>query len=423
MRRHRAGGCRPPIPRDNRDRGIVVAPLHGGAGRATTGPGSTCCSAPSASSCSSRAPTSPICCSRAGAAALAGDRDPRRHRRGPGPSPSPGADREPGARGGRRRCSACWLGYWGVALLAAFGPDDVPRLARRGWTGRCWPSPSASRCSAGWSSVSRRRSARASRLPARSAQGGRPDRLALGQPGPAPQRAGGRRDRARAGAAHRRRTADPERHRAQRRGSRFRPERRDRRTGLAARRSTTRRPEQVTHAFERIEERLAAIPGVAAAGLVSAAPLEDGSSNGLVPEGRPLDISSVDQLADAAGDAGLLRHHAHRAGARVGRSPPTDRRGAPLVMVINETLAREAFPGQDAVGKRIACCEPGPDGVARVEGSRRCRQGRARRRARCRRRCREFYLPMVQAPDAAWNWTDRTMTVAVRARSDAVGAA
>jgi putative ABC transport system permease protein len=32
----------------------------------------------------------------------------------------------------------------------------------------------------------------------------------------------------------------------------------------------------------------------------------------------------------------------------------------------------------------------------------------------------EFYLPMVQAPPAAWSWTDRTMTVAVRAQADAI---
>ncbi len=31
-------------------------------------------------------------------------------------------------------------------------------------------------------------------------------------------------------------------------------------------------------------------------------------------------------------------------------------------MVINESLARAAFPGQDPIGKRIACCESGPDG-------------------------------------------------------------
>ena len=39
-----------------------------------------------------------------------------------------------------------------------------------------------------------------------------------------------------------------------------------------------------------------------------------------------------------------------------------DVRSAPLVMVINETLAREAFQGQDPIGKRITCCESGPDG-------------------------------------------------------------
>ena len=38
---------------------------------------------------------------------------------------------------------------------------------------------------------------------------------------------------------------------------------------------------------------MAAVPGVASAALVSAAPFEGGNGNGLVPEGRPLDISSA----------------------------------------------------------------------------------------------------------------------------------
>ena len=37
-----------------------------------------------------------------------------------------------------------------------------------------------------------------------------------------------------------------------------------------------------------------------------------------------------------------------------------DLRSAPLVMIVNETLAREAFQGQDPIGKRISCCEGGP---------------------------------------------------------------
>ena len=48
-------------------------------------------------------------------------------------------------------------------------------------------------------------------------------------------------------------------------------------------------------AFARIAERLEQAPGAAAAGLVSTAPFEGGSDNGLIPEGRPLDIRSAIQ--------------------------------------------------------------------------------------------------------------------------------
>jgi putative ABC transport system permease protein len=177
-------------------------------------------------------------------------------------------------------------------------------------------------------------------------------------------------------------------------------------------------PEQVTRAFERIEERLAALPGVASGALVSAAPLEDGNSNGLVPEGRPVDIaSSINSLMRLVTPAyfatmgiELVRGRAFTTG---------DKRGGPLVMVVNESLAREAFPGQDPIGKRIACCEAGPDGspgwkeVVGVVSD-------VRAEGLDEEPVPEFYLPMVQAPGAAWEWTDRTMTVAVRAREDAI---
>jgi putative ABC transport system permease protein len=177
-------------------------------------------------------------------------------------------------------------------------------------------------------------------------------------------------------------------------------------------------PEQVTRAFERIEEHLTAMPGVAAGGLVSAAPLENASSNGLVPEGRPLDISSsINSLMRLVTPGYFATMGIELVRGRTFTA--TDRRGAPLVMVINETLAREAFPGQDAVGKRIACCEPGPDGspnwkeivgvVKDVYANGLDQTPEP-----------EFYLPMVQAPVAAWSWTDRTMTVAVRARTEAI---
>jgi predicted permease len=176
-------------------------------------------------------------------------------------------------------------------------------------------------------------------------------------------------------------------------------------------------PGQVTAAFTRIQERIAAVPGVSGAALVSAAPLEGGNTNGLVPEGRPLELGSAINSAMrlvtpdyfATMRIQLLRGRIFTA---------DDRAGATRVMIINQTLAREAFPAQDAVGKRIACCEPGPDGspnwkeVVGVVADVRA-QGLAEEPVP------EFYLPMLQAPVAAWSWTDRTMTVAVRSGADA----
>jgi putative ABC transport system permease protein len=177
-----------------------------------------------------------------------------------------------------------------------------------------------------------------------------------------------------------------------------------------------RTADEVTRAFQRIEERVAAVPGVASAALVSAAPLEGGNSNGLVPEGRPLEIASAINSLMRVATPGyfetmrieLVRGRGFTAG---------DRKGTPLVMVINETLAREAFPGQDPTGKRIACCEPGPNGEPNwkeVIGV--ARDTRAR--GLDQEPMPEFYLPMLQAPAAAWTWTDRTLTLAVRARAD-----
>ena len=177
-------------------------------------------------------------------------------------------------------------------------------------------------------------------------------------------------------------------------------------------------PEQVTRVFERITERVASLPGVASAALVSAAPLEGGNSNGLVPGGRALELgSAINSLMRLATPDyfGTMRIELVR-----GRGfTAEDRRGTPLVMVINETLAREAFPGQDPIGRRIACCEAGPNGDPgwkEVIGVARD----VRAVGLDQDPMPEFYLPMLQAPAAAWTWTDRTMTLAVRASGDAV---
>jgi predicted permease len=182
---------------------------------------------------------------------------------------------------------------------------------------------------------------------------------------------------------------------------------------------TYQTPDQVTGAFERIHQRLAAVPGVATASLVSTAPLEQGNTNGLIPEGRSLEPGSA-----INSDLRLITPDyfaTMRIPLRRGRGfTAEDRAGAPRVMIINEALAREAFPGQDPVRKRIACCESGPDGVTPVWKEVVGVVGDVRARGLDQEPTPEFYLPMLQAPAAAWSWTDRTMTVAVRAASDAV---
>jgi putative ABC transport system permease protein len=92
-----------------------------------------------------------------------------------------------------------------------------------------------------------------------------------------------------------------------------------------------------------------------------------------------------------------------------------DRAGGQKVMIVSAALAARAFPGQDPIGKRIVCCESGPDGFDRkvvigVAGDIRSRGPAVEPRP-------EFYLPMAQAPNDAWHWF-RTFYVVVRTDRD-----
>jgi putative ABC transport system permease protein len=177
-------------------------------------------------------------------------------------------------------------------------------------------------------------------------------------------------------------------------------------------------PEQARTAFERLAQRLSAAPGVSASGVASVAPLEGGSSNGLTPEGHPFDIASAinsDLRIVSPGYLAAMRIPLHR-----GRGfTDEDREGAPLVMIINDRLAREAFPGQDPIGKRIACCSSDSDGgpswktVVGVVADVRARDMSQPAEP-------EFYLPLAQAPDPAWDWIQRSMTVAARGSGDPI---
>lgn len=169
---------------------------------------------------------------------------------------------------------------------------------------------------------------------------------------------------------------------------------------------------RVTATFERILDALRHAPGVTEAALSSQVPLgREGGSNGLVPEGRPLDPSSVIVSQSRIVTPGYLA--AMKIPLIVGRDfTDADRQSGVRVMIVSSTLAQKAWPGENAIGKRVACCEGTPTEpvwkeVIGVAGA--VRWGGVDRDA-----APEFYLPVQQAPAVAWEWLQRSMTLVAR---------
>ncbi len=110
---------------------------------------------------------------------------------------------------------------------------------------------------------------------------------------------------------------------------------------------------QQTLFFEELMRRLGELPGVAAAGAITRLPLDTGWGSGPVeaegmalPGGEPL-MAGFRRTA-----GGYFR--AMDIPLRAGREPgPGDRADSPPVAVVNEALARQLWPGREAVGGRF----------------------------------------------------------------------
>jgi hypothetical protein len=142
-----------------------------------------------------------------------------------------------------------------------------------------------------------------------------------------------------------------------------------------------------------------------------------GNGNGLIPEGVSFEAKN--------GISSRLRivtpgyFDAMRIPLLKGRAlTSADRRGALKVTVISESLANAAFPGQDALGRRIACCEAGPDGKSPEYKTVVGVVGDVRSRGPGEAPSPEFYLPVGQVPAEAWDWIQRTLYVVVRTPLD-----
>jgi predicted permease len=115
------------------------------------------------------------------------------------------------------------------------------------------------------------------------------------------------------------------------------------------------KPEQQIAFFERLEERMRAVPGVKAAGATSAPPLGGHWGNFWEAEGNPplgpndknpvvLQVVATPGYFDALGMTLLA-----------GRLPQQDDADSKIVraVVVNETFAKHYWPGQSPIGKRV----------------------------------------------------------------------
>jgi predicted permease len=125
--------------------------------------------------------------------------------------------------------------------------------------------------------------------------------------------------------------------------------------------------EQARIVFERIEAELAALPGVAAV-TTSARPILAG-----VAGGSNLTVEGFTPGADADTRAfssriGTTYFAALGIPLLAGREfTPADRRGAPLVAIVNEAFARKFRLGRDVVGRRMATGAGGRDFPLNIE--------------------------------------------------------
>jgi putative ABC transport system permease protein len=182
-------------------------------------------------------------------------------------------------------------------------------------------------------------------------------------------------------------------------------------------------PTVARQTFERIIAAGGTLPGVQAAAVVSRAPLAGGgSSNGIIAEGKPIDPSNTVNVQIQIVSPNYLS--AVRIPLKAGRDfTSQDTRDVRLVTIVNETLARTLWPGENPIGKRFACCESGPKGgqdpawhdvvgvVADVRAWGLDQQVQP-----------EFYIPVAQMPPSSWDWIGRTMDLTVRTQSGAISA-
>jgi predicted permease len=182
------------------------------------------------------------------------------------------------------------------------------------------------------------------------------------------------------------------------------------RVSLASARYQT--PEILQRTYLELVDRIGQLPHVVSAAANSSPPLTGGSPGVEV---------TVERRTYTAGDEPDAEFHIVTPGYfETAKTPRVsgrlftsrDARQAPLVAVVNETLARQLWPNEPAVGKRIACCEdarPWREVVGVVGDMRQFLK---------RDPLPELYLPIEQTPPGTWGWHANSLAFVVRTDGD-----
>lgn len=184
----------------------------------------------------------------------------------------------------------------------------------------------------------------------------------------------------------------------------------DERNALAASLSIPRSkyatPAQQTASFGQLNARIAALPGVRAAGAISFLPLTgERSATSFKVEGRP----APKKGEEPSGDMRAVAPDYFRAMGiplRSGRVlAVTDNADAPAVALVSETLARAMWPNERAVGKRVIYNwdKPTPVEIVGVVGD-------VHHQSLGTEPLMEIYLPLSQFPYASMTMVVRTAT-------------
>jgi putative ABC transport system permease protein len=178
-------------------------------------------------------------------------------------------------------------------------------------------------------------------------------------------------------------------------------------------------PEKQAAFYDQVLQRVRAIPGVEAAGVISSLPLfPGGSTQPVAIEGHPAAaLSEQPEVAVRLISPGLVK----TLGLRVTRGRDlleSDNATGPAVVLISESMARRFWPGEDAVGKRFTLSFV-PGVVREVVG---VVADAKLKGVRVQEPVAATYVPLAQQPRSGMNLAVRTASTP-RSFSAAVGSA